>query len=98
MVRGCTINDFCDTPRTIKLIYIRDMHEVLAVPEVLAIIFSFLDRNSYPKVASTCSVWREPALRLLWSQHAKLKHLLPLVGPVLWDLSKECVNLCRNEA
>ena len=56
-------------------------HRVLAIPELLQIIFSFGTRASNVSNALVCRGWREPALDNVWREVDDLYYLLQLLAP-----------------
>ncbi|KAI0305892.1 hypothetical protein B0F90DRAFT_937221 [Multifurca ochricompacta] len=57
-------------------------HRVLAIPELLQIIFSFGTRASNASNALVCRTWREVALDHLWRDVDDIYHLLQLLAPL----------------
>lgn len=56
-------------------------HRVLAIPELLQIIFSFGTRASNVSNALVCRGWREPALDNVWREVDDIYYLLQLLAP-----------------
>lgn len=56
-------------------------HRVLAIPELLQIIFSFGTRASNVSNALVCQGWREPALDNVWREVDDIYYLLQLLAP-----------------
>jgi F-box-like len=56
-------------------------HRVLAIPELLQIIFSFGTRSSNASNALVCRGWREPALDNVWREVDDIYYLLQLLAP-----------------
>lgn len=57
-------------------------HRVLAIPELLKIIFSFGTPASNVSNALVCRSWREPALDYVWREVDDIYHLLQLLAPL----------------
>ena len=57
------------------------VHRVLAIPELLQIIFSFGTRASNVSNALVCRGWREPALDNVWREVDDIYYLLQLLAP-----------------
>lgn len=58
------------------------MHRVLTIPELLDLIFSFVDRNSNALNACVSKQWSEVALSTLWADVHDLHRLLSLLVPL----------------
>jgi hypothetical protein len=56
-------------------------HRVLAIPELLQIIFNFGTRASNVSNALVCQGWREPALDNVWREVDDIYYLLQLLAP-----------------
>ena len=56
-------------------------HIVLAIPELLKIIFSFGTQASNASYALVCRDWREPALDNVWREVDDMYYLLQLLVP-----------------
>ena len=56
-------------------------HRVLAIPELLQIIFNFGTRASNVSNALVCRGWREPALDNVWREVDDIYYLLQLLAP-----------------
>jgi hypothetical protein len=52
------------------------------VPELLALVFSFLDDRSLARAAQTCRPWSVVALDALWHTLTDLRPLLTLLAPM----------------
>lgn len=65
------------------------MHRVLAIPELLLNVFSFLDDRSNAKTAVVCKSWSEFALNELWKNVdiSILKSLAPMDVSLLEEKS-----------
>ena len=61
--------------------YTSTVHRVLAIPELLQIIFSFGTRGSNVSNALVCRSWREPALDNVWREVDDIYYLLQLLAP-----------------
>ena len=73
-------------------------HIVLAIPELLEIIFSFGTQASNVSYALVCRDWRELALNNVWREVDDMYYLLQLLTPLRKEYanysSKNLVNLC----
>ena len=61
--------------------YASTANRVLAIPELLQIIFSFGTRASNVSNALVCRGWREPALDHVWREVDDMYYLLQLLAP-----------------
>lgn len=52
------------------------------IPELLTIMFSFLDNRSLARAARVCSQWSDVALDTLWHTATDLRPLLSLLAPL----------------
>ena len=52
------------------------------VPELLAIVFSYLDDRSLARTARVCRHWSDAALDTLWYKLTDLRPLLNLLAPL----------------
>jgi hypothetical protein len=59
-------------------------HRVLAIPEILEVIFSFGTRASNVSYALVCRGWRELALDNVWREVDDIYYLLQLLTPLKW--------------
>ena len=57
-------------------------HRVLFIPELLDIIFGFLDRDTNVTNACVCKQWSEIALDVVWKEVNDLLHLFRLLKPI----------------
>ncbi|KAF8269848.1 hypothetical protein EI94DRAFT_1724445 [Lactarius quietus] len=69
-------------PSMPQLGYESTAQRVLAIPELLHIIFSFGTRASNASNALVCRNWREAALDHVWMEVDDLYHLLQLLAPL----------------
>jgi hypothetical protein len=58
------------------------MHPVLSIPELLDLIFSFMDRASNVNNACVCRQWSEIALDNLWREVDNLLLLFSVLAPL----------------
>lgn len=58
------------------------MHRVLSIPELLDIVFTYLDREFNANNASVCKQWCEVALTALWTDVDDLHRLISLLVPL----------------
>jgi hypothetical protein len=58
-------------------------HRVLFIPELLDIIFNFLDRDANVANACVCKRWSEIALDVVWKEVDDLLHLFRLLKPIV---------------
>ena len=61
---------------------ISESHRVLFIPELLDIIFNFLDRDSNIVNARVCKRWSEIALDVVWKEVDDLIYLFRLLKPI----------------
>ena len=66
---------------TSSLGYRSTAHRVLAIPELLQIVFSFGTRASNVSNARVCRGWCEPALDNVWREVDDIYFLLQLLTP-----------------
>lgn len=66
---------------TSSLGYRSTAHRVLAIPELLQIIFSFGTQASNVSNARVCRGWCEPALDNVWREVDDIYYLLQLLTP-----------------
>lgn len=59
------------------------MHRVLAIPELLDMVFRFLDDGSNTSNARVCRQWSEIALDTLWREVNDLYRLFGLLAPLV---------------
>ena len=57
-------------------------HRVLFIPELLDIIFNFLNRDANVSNACVCKRWSEIALDVVWKEVDDLLHLFRLLKPI----------------
>lgn len=57
-------------------------HRVLFIPELLDIIFGFLDRDTNVTNACVCKRWSDIALDVVWKEVDDLLHLFRLLKPI----------------
>lgn len=69
------------------------MHPVLTIPELLDLIFGFMDRASNINNACVCRQWSEIALDTLWREVDSLRLLFSLLAPLLDNRSGSLVSL-----
>ncbi|KAH9884520.1 hypothetical protein C8Q73DRAFT_660877 [Cubamyces lactineus] len=55
---------------------------VLAIPEILELVFSFLDAGGKSRCACVCKQWSEVALDTLWRDVDDLRRLFGLLAPI----------------
>ena len=55
---------------------------VLGIPEILEIIFSFMDEEDNKRNACVCKRWSDIALNHLWKEMYGLGQLFRLLGPL----------------
>ncbi|KAI0338822.1 hypothetical protein BDW22DRAFT_1337381 [Trametopsis cervina] len=55
---------------------------VLEIPEILELIFSFLDEDSNARTATVCKKWSEISLNILWREVTEPIHLFTLLAPL----------------
>ncbi|KAI0324707.1 hypothetical protein GY45DRAFT_1288459 [Cubamyces sp. BRFM 1775] len=55
---------------------------VLAIPEILELVFSFLDASGKSRCACVCKQWSEVALDALWRDVDSLRRLFGLLAPI----------------
>ncbi|KDQ62051.1 hypothetical protein JAAARDRAFT_203272 [Jaapia argillacea MUCL 33604] len=60
------------------------MHNALQIPEILENILENLNRKLLSVVSRTCLVFRDPALDLLWKNHATLGDLIRCMPSDAW--------------
>lgn len=58
------------------------MHRVLAIPELLDMIFGFLDEGSNASNARVSKQWSDIALDTLWRDVSDLHRLFGLLAPL----------------
>lgn len=58
------------------------LHRVLAIPELLDMIFGYLDRKSNVANAQVCKTWSNIALDVLWKDVDNLHRLFGLLCPM----------------
>lgn len=58
-------------------------HRILFIPELLDIIFNFLDRDANVANACVCKRWSEIALDVVWKEVDDLLRLFRLLKPIL---------------
>ncbi|KAF8553097.1 hypothetical protein OG21DRAFT_1414929, partial [Imleria badia] len=71
-------------------------HRILFIPELLDIIFNFLDREANVTNACVCKRWSEVALDVVWKEVDDLIHLLRLLKPI--SLHEETFEYTLPEA
>ena len=59
-----------------------DAHRVLFIPELLDIVFSFLDRDANVANACVCKRWSQIALDVVWKEVDDLIQLFRLLKPI----------------
>ena len=64
-------------------LYGTTVHRVLAIPEIVELVFSFVDESEHVKNACVCKVWSEVALDLLWRRVEDLPRLFCLLAPMV---------------
>jgi hypothetical protein len=57
-------------------------HRVLAIPELLDMMFGFMDRASHASNARVCKQWSEVSLTYLWSDVENFHRLFNLLVPL----------------
>jgi hypothetical protein len=57
-------------------------HRVLEIPEILELIFSFLDDASNARNATVCKRWFDLALNIVWRNVTDLHRLFSLLAPM----------------
>jgi len=57
-------------------------HRVLCIPELLDMVFQYLDPCSNAMNARVCKIWSEIALDSLWKEVDDLKRLFNLLAPL----------------
>lgn len=57
-------------------------HRVLFIPELLDIIFNFLDKDTNATIACVCKRWSEIALDVVWKEVDDLISLFHLLKPI----------------
>lgn len=60
-------------------------HRILFIPELLVVIFSFLDRGTNVTNAQVCKRWSEIALDLVWKEVDNLLGLFDLLQPTYYE-------------
>ena len=58
------------------------LHRILTIPELLDLIFSFLDQQSNATNACVCKAWSHIALSALWKDVHELWRLVSLLVPL----------------
>ncbi|KAF7980965.1 hypothetical protein HWV62_35756 [Athelia sp. TMB] len=69
------------------------MHRILAIPELLDIIFAHLDTPSTAACAAVCKPWSDVALNALWADVDDLQRLIAILVPLtvrrgVYDMSR----------
>jgi len=71
------------------------MHRVLAIPELLDMVFGFMDRASNASNACVCKQWSEVSLSFLWSDVDDLYRLFGLLAPLRATTAGDSVSSSR---
>ena len=58
------------------------LQRVLCIPELLDLVFGFLDHASNARNARVCKTWSSRALDVLWRGVDDLHHLFSLLAPL----------------
>ena len=58
------------------------MHRILAIPELLDIIFAHLDPPTTAACAVVCKPWSDVALNALWADVDDLQRLIAVLVPL----------------
>ena len=61
---------------------------VLEIPEIVELIFSFLDEKSNTNNAIVCRKWSDIALNILWRDVRDIRRLFSLLAPLRLVLSR----------
>ena len=59
------------------------VHRVFSIPEILELIFSFLDGDSVKSSVTVCKRWSDLALNTLWREVSNPRHLFALLAPMV---------------
>lgn len=59
------------------------MHRLLLIPEILALVFSYLDPKSLSHIARVSRLWNAASLDYLWQNLDQITGLLRVFGPVV---------------
>ncbi|TFK87886.1 hypothetical protein K466DRAFT_645714 [Polyporus arcularius HHB13444] len=62
-------------------LYVTIIQRVLTIPELLEMIFSFLEKGDLSRNALVCKAWSEVALDILWRDVDDLPRMLHLLAP-----------------
>lgn len=57
------------------------MHTALRIPEILRMVFDFLDKTSNAGNAQVCKLWSEHALDVLWYDVVDLRRVFARLAP-----------------
>lgn len=69
------------------------MHRVFGIPELLDMVFGFLDDASNASNARVCRKWSNMALDTLWRDVNDLNRLFSLLAPLRETVDNEYVGL-----
>ncbi|KAL6298456.1 hypothetical protein BKA93DRAFT_744071 [Sparassis latifolia] len=65
--------------------YDSTLHRVLEIPEIIELVFGFLDEESNRTNVCVCKRWSEIALDVLWREVSQLHRLLRLLSPFITE-------------
>ncbi|KAI0350798.1 hypothetical protein OH77DRAFT_1488555 [Trametes cingulata] len=63
-------------------VYGTTTQRVLAIPEILELVFSFLEAKDHARCVCVCKIWSEVALDTLWRDVDDLRRLFSVLAPI----------------